>query len=88
MPEVVEAKTMATWNLDHLLGRRSGKDDRSHGSKRGNRSAHPVSAGDRAWVISQGPDHPIQTKFFGIMVARDGVEPPTPAFSGLVYVVV
>ena len=23
------------------------------------------------------------SKFFGIMVARDGVEPPTPAFSGL-----
>ena len=23
------------------------------------------------------------TKFFGMMVARDGVEPPTPAFSGL-----
>ena len=22
-------------------------------------------------------------KVFGIMVARDGVEPPTPAFSGL-----
>jgi hypothetical protein len=25
----------------------------------------------------------ISTKFFGMMVARDGVEPPTPAFSGL-----
>jgi hypothetical protein len=23
-------------------------------------------------------------KFFGMMVARDGVEPPTPAFSDLV----
>jgi len=27
-------------------------------------------------------------KSFGMMVARDGVEPPTPAFSGLRYVVV
>jgi hypothetical protein len=26
-------------------------------------------------------------KFFGMMVARDGVEPPTPAFSGLRYAV-
>jgi hypothetical protein len=26
---------------------------------------------------------PFATKFFGMMVARDGVEPPTPAFSGL-----
>jgi len=25
------------------------------------------------------------TKSFGMMVARDGVEPPTPAFSGLVF---
>jgi hypothetical protein len=25
----------------------------------------------------------ISAKFFGMMVARDGVEPPTPAFSGL-----
>jgi len=24
-----------------------------------------------------------ETKFFGMMVARDGVEPPTPAFSEL-----
>jgi hypothetical protein len=24
-----------------------------------------------------------KTKFFRMMVARDGVEPPTPAFSGL-----
>jgi len=27
-------------------------------------------------------------KSFGMMVARDGVEPPTPAFSVLAYVVV
>jgi hypothetical protein len=27
-------------------------------------------------------------KCFDLMVARDGVEPPTPAFSGLAYVVV
>jgi hypothetical protein len=26
----------------------------------------------------------ISAKFFGMMVARDGVEPPTPAFSDLV----
>jgi hypothetical protein len=25
----------------------------------------------------------IRLKSFGMMVARDGVEPPTPAFSGL-----
>jgi hypothetical protein len=25
---------------------------------------------------------PEETKSFGIMVARDGIEPPTPAFSG------
>jgi hypothetical protein len=24
-----------------------------------------------------------QDKWFGMMVARDGIEPPTPAFSGL-----
>ncbi len=29
-----------------------------------------------------------QLKFFGMMVARDGVEPPTPAFSVLRYAVV
>jgi hypothetical protein len=27
-------------------------------------------------------------KYFRMMVARDGVEPPTPAFSGLAYFVV
>ena len=57
------------------------KDDRSHGSKRGNRSAHPVSVGDRPWVILLVPNRVILNKFFGIMVARDGVEPPPPAFS-------
>jgi hypothetical protein len=27
-------------------------------------------------------------KVFGMMVARDGVEPPTPAFSGLYSIIV
>jgi hypothetical protein len=34
-------------------------------------------------VILPVPCHKISAKFFGMMVARDGVEPPTPAFSGL-----
>ena len=33
------------------------------------------------WIV--GWKFPLfATKFFGMMVARDGVEPPTPAFSG------
>ena len=62
----------------------SGKDDRSHGSQRGNRStAHPLGVGDRPWVILPLFWRQISAKSFGMMVARDGVEPPTPAFSGL-----
>ena len=62
----------------------SGKDDRSHGSERENRSTvHPVGVGDRPWVILPVSGRQISAKFFGMMVARDGVEPPTPAFSGL-----
>ena len=61
----------------------------SHGSERENRStAHPVGVGDRPWVILPVSWRQISAKFFRMMVARDGVEPPTPAFSGLVYVVV
>ena len=34
------------------------------------------------WIV--GWEFPLfATKFFEMMVARDGVEPPTPAFSGL-----
>ena len=34
------------------------------------------------WIV--GWEFPSKAaKFFGMMVARDGVEPPTPAFSGL-----
>ena len=34
------------------------------------------------WIV--GWKFPLfATKFFEMMVARDGVEPPTPAFSGL-----
>src|ERR1043166_4656756 len=69
----------STWRLS--------KDDRSHGSKRENRSAHPVSVGDRSWVILPISDHLIFSKFFRMMVARDGVEAPTPAFSVLSYAV-
>jgi hypothetical protein len=39
--------------------------------------------GDRRWVIFSDSSRQNSTKFFGMMVARDGVEPPTPAFSGL-----
>jgi hypothetical protein len=34
-------------------------------------------------VISLVFGRQISAKLFGMMVARDGVEPPTPAFSGL-----
>jgi hypothetical protein len=53
------------------------------------RASHPVNfapvpaLGDRPWVISSDADRQISDKSFGMMVARDGVEPPTPAFSGL-----
>ena len=64
----------------------SGKDDRSHGSERENRSTvHPVGVGDRPWVILPASCCQISAKFFGMMVARDGVEPPTPAFSELIF---
>jgi hypothetical protein len=34
--------------------------------------------------LNLGPKKAAKTpKSFGMMVARDGVEPPTPAFSGL-----
>jgi len=39
--------------------------------------------GDPPWVILPVSCRQISDKFFGMMVARDGVEPPTPAFSGL-----
>jgi hypothetical protein len=42
---------------------------------------HSVGLGDRPWVILQVPCRGISINFFGMMVARDGVEPPTPAFS-------
>ena len=64
----------------------SGKDDRSHGSERENCSTiHPVGVGDRPWVILPVSCHKISAKLFGMMVARDGVEPPTPAFSDCGY---
>jgi len=39
----------------------------------------------RLWVNFGGVEF---DKSFGMMVARDGVEPPTPAFSGYVKVYV
>ena len=33
----------------------------------------------------EGYQH-VLAKFFGMMVARDGVEPPTPAFSGYLLI--
>src|SRR5580698_767178 len=55
----------------------SGKDDRSHGSERRNRStAYPLGVGDRPWVILPVPCRQISAKFFGMVVARDGVELP------------
>jgi hypothetical protein len=60
----------------------SGKDDRRHGPERRNRSTvHPVIVGDRPWAILPALCRRTSAKFFGMMVARDGVEPPTPAFS-------
>jgi len=62
----------------------SGKDDRRHVSEPGNCSTvHPVDVGDRPWAILPVFCRQISTKFLRMMVARDGVEPPTPAFSGL-----
>jgi hypothetical protein len=72
------------WLAMRMDKRGSGQDDRGHGSKRGNRpTSHPVGVGDRPWVISTSSGRQISSKSFGMMVARDGVEPPTPAFSGL-----
>ena len=60
------------------------QDDRGHGSERENRSrSHSVGVGDRPWVILPVSCRQISDNFFRMMVARDGVEPPTPAFSGL-----
>jgi hypothetical protein len=54
----------------------SGKDDRSHGPEPRNRSTvHPIGVGDRPWVILPVSYRQISAKFFGMMVARDGVEP-------------
>ena len=44
---------------------------------------NPVGVGNRRWVILRVSCRQISDKFFRMMVARDGVEPPTPAFSGL-----
>ena len=44
---------------------------------------HAVSVGDRPGVILPVSCRQISAMFFGMMVARDGVEPPTPAFSEL-----
>jgi hypothetical protein len=39
--------------------------------------------GDRPWVILPVSGRLISAKSLRMMVARDGVEQPTPAFSGL-----
>jgi hypothetical protein len=58
------------------------QNDRGYGSDRENRSrSHSVGVGDRPWVILPASCRQISDKSFGMMVARDGVEPPTPAFS-------
>jgi len=41
--------------------------------------------GDASWVILLFSGFRISAKFFGMMVARDGVEPPPPAFSDSSY---
>ncbi len=46
-----------------------------------------MTVGDRPWVILPVFGRLIFNKFFGMMVARDGVEPPPPAFSVLRYAV-
>ena len=62
----------------------SGKDDRSHGPERGNRSTvHSVGVGDRPWVILPVSCCRISPKFFGKW--WPGTE--TPAFSVLRYAV-
>jgi hypothetical protein len=35
--------------------------------------------------LGPGLNCPGSSKFFGVMVATDGVEPPTPAFSELIF---
>ena len=53
----------------------SGKDDRRHGSERGNCSTvHPVGVGDLPWVIFSESGLQNSTKCLRMMVARDGVE--------------
>jgi hypothetical protein len=46
-------------------------------------SEDACTVGYADWVILWAVDRQTTAKFVGIMVARDGVEPPTPAFSEL-----
>ncbi len=48
-----------------------------------NPPAHGASSVRIVGGIGGGRFRLCTAKFFGMMVARDGVEPPTPAFSGL-----
>jgi hypothetical protein len=64
------------WNLLRVIRSRENRS-----------TVHPVGVGDRTWVILPASNRAILSKFSGIMVARDGVEPPTPAFSVLRYAV-
>jgi hypothetical protein len=41
--------------------------------------------GDRRWVILHVSDHVVLGKSFGIMVTRDGVEPPPSLFRAALY---
>ena len=49
---------------------------------RQNSLAHGTSSENRRWLMG-GESRVLAGKSFEMMVARDGVEPPTPAFSGL-----
>ena len=61
----------------------SGEDDRSYGAQRADGASLDVTMGDRPWVILGISGRQLSAKAFEMMVARDGIEPPTPAFSGL-----
>jgi hypothetical protein len=69
----------------------AGKNGCGDGLDRRHDSPDSVAVGERPWVISLLSDHQclqghaLKPAWIldGMMVARDGVEPPTPAFSGL-----
>jgi hypothetical protein len=56
--------------------------EKAHNLKERSPAHRASSVRIMGWIV--GWEFPLfATKFFEMMVARDGVEPPTPAFSGL-----